>query len=421
MQSGSPQRWSRVIGFLGAGAMVMSTALAACTPQALSDMATLMPADPAVSFAAHGSKVLASSQIEVDSVVFPVTASENPRIPIALQATNGDIVAIASVRMGSIGDAAAKEFRAAISSDGGNTWIHRSVSGGPITAGSDPSGVIDPATGRIHLVDTNQYTSADNGQTWSTSPTVILPNAQGVKGTPNGPGAGIALTKGAHAGRLVIMCRVSLPDSVRNPLGLPAQWINWSDSTNCVLYSDDGGATWTTSTTVQGSVGEGAVVELADGTLYMSSRTYLFDGRRSEAFSYDGGQTWTDMRRSVLPEPFFGVNGALTRVQTDDGGDAVVYSNIPEWEAPLGDIPGVRKDLSLYVSTDSAQSWRFGAVLHKGPSAYSSLVPLTSAEGKAQVGILYEAVVQGINSDRGAGDPPEGIRFARVNVEDLLG
>ena len=32
---------------------------------------------------------------------------------------------------------------------------------------------------------------------------------------------------------------VALPDSVRSPIPLPLQWLDWSDTTNCVLYSDD--------------------------------------------------------------------------------------------------------------------------------------------------------------------------------------
>lgn len=394
-------------------AIFIASVLSACTPQARQDLAPLMPAAGEVSYALHGSRVLSADDSR-ESLVFPQTALENPRIPIALEAANGDIVAIASIRLGSIGDAATKNYRAAISSDGGTTWSYNEIAEA-VTAGSDPSGVVDPANGKIHLVDTEQFTSSDNGRTWSSKPTIVLPNPAGIKGTPNGPGAGIALKNGSHAGRLVIMCRVALPDSVRSPLGLPPAWLDWSDSTNCVLYSDDGGSTWRTSQTVQNGVGEGAVVELGDGTLYMSSRTYAFDGRRSEAWSYDGGETWTNLERSVLPEPYFGVNGSLARVARANGTSVVIYSNVPEWDALFGDIGAARKDLSLYVSTDEARTWRFGGVLHKGPSAYSSLVPIGD-----DIGVLYEGVVQGINSDRPSSMAPDGIRFARVDVESLF-
>jgi sialidase-1 len=400
----------------GAVAVTCSALLAACTPADRQNAAFLLPAAPEVSYARNGSRVLGASELLTDNVVFPVTGSENPRIPVGLRATNGDIVAVASIRMGSISDTSSwKTLRAAISSDGGRTWEYHPVTTNTSGSEGDPAGVVDPAAGRITVFGQQRYTSDDHGRTWTARPKVVEPNAAGARGIPNGPGAGIALRRGPHAGRLVVMCRVSPPDSVINPFRLPVAWVDWSSSTNCVLYSDDGGETWRTSQTVQTSVGEGAVVELAGGALYMSSRTYRFDGRRSEAFSYDGGETWVDLKRSVLPEPYFGVNGSLTRVERPGGEDVVVYSNIPEWTAPLGLVPVVRKDLSLYVSTDEARSWRFGAVLRKGPAAYSSLIPLGD-----DIGVLYEAVVEGINSDRTPADPPDGIRFARVPIDRLL-
>jgi sialidase-1 len=395
----------------------VAVALSSCAPADRQAFTTLYPAAPEISFASNGSRVLAPSELLGDSVVFPVQGREFPRIPVALRATNGDLVAIASIRMGSISDAAGwKTLRAGISSDGGDSWEYTPVSTNTTGSEGDPAGVVDPATGRITVFGRQRYTSDDHGRTWTARPIVIRPNADGDAGVPNGPGAGIALRHGPHAGRLVVMCRVSLSDAQRNPLGIvPVVALDWSDTTNCVLHSDDGGETWTTSQTVQRKVGEGAVVELADGTLYMSSRSYRFDGRRQEAFSYDGGVTWTDLRRSVLPEPFFGVNGSLTRLDAPGPEGTVVYSNVPEWSSPIGDVGAVRKGLSLYVSTDGARTWRFGAVLQPGTSVYSSLVPLGDS-----VGVLYEAVAEGINDRRGAGVPPDGIRFARVPLGALL-
>lgn len=390
--------------------------LSSCTPADRQAFTDLYPAAPEVSFARNGSRVLSSSELLADSVVFPVAGREFPRIPVALGATNGDVVAVASIRMGSISDSARwKTLRAAISSDGGISWEYVPVSTNTTGSEGDPAGVVDPATGRITVFGRQRYTSDDHGRTWTARPTVIHPNDEGDTGVPNGPGAGIALRHGPHAGRLVVMCRVSLSDAQRNPLGIvPVVALDWSDTTNCVLYSDDGGETWTTSQTVQRKVGEGAVVELADGTLYMSSRSYRFDGRRQEAFSHDGGQTWTDRRRSVLPEPFFGVNGSLTRLDSPGPAGTVVYSNVPEWNSPIGDVGAVRKGLSLYVSTDGARSWRFGAVLEPGVSVYSSLVPMGDS-----VGVLYEAVAEGINDQRGPAKPLDGIRFARVPLGAL--
>ncbi len=404
------------------GATVLATAVlvvgaalvAACTSPGGLDAAFLMPADPSVSFALHGSRVLAPSELAADSVVFPTANGEFPRLPVAVAATNGDIVAVASIRMGSIADNASSMLRAAVSSDGGSTWQQHPISTQVNGVEPGPVGVVDPATGQIQVLGAHRYTSDDDGRTWTSRPLVVRPNEAGVVGELNSPAAGIALRTGPHAGRLVVMCRVALPDSVRSPIPLPLQWLDWSDTTNCVLYSDDHGETWQTSQTVQTHVGEGGVVELADGSLYMSSRTYSFDGRRSEAFSYDGGATWTDFARSVLPEPYFGVNGSLAFVDDGSADGVVVYANDPEWNALFENIGATRKELSLYLSTDGAHTWRFGAVLRHGPAAYSSLVTLGH-----DVGVLYEAVVSGVNSTRGPSDPPDGIRFARVALSDL--
>lgn len=394
-------------------ALVALWLLAACTPTDLQSLSQLYPADPTVSFALHGSRDIPAAARKTESVVFPVVpGQEYPRIPIMLRTNDGDLLAIAAIRLGSISDGAARQpLRAARSSDGGATWTYSDITP-PGGSDGDAAAVVDPASGRVHVLSTtNHYVSDDSGRTWSTNPLSIAPNSAGITGFPNGPGAGIALHNGPHAGRLVVMCRHSQPDS----FPLPPEFLDWSHTTNCVLTSDDGGATWTTSATVQTHVGEGAVVELADGTLYMSSRTYRFDGRRSEAYSSDGGSTWDRFARSVLPEPFFGVNGSLTRVTgRGDGRDLVLYSNIPEYDPPFGVVGLARKDLSLYWSADETRTWHFGGVIHRGPSAYSSLVAIGS-----DVGVLYEAVIQDVNSERGPSDPPDGIRFVRIDTNAL--
>jgi|GEM_PF-5392037 len=393
-------------------------AIAGCAPSlSPQDLAFLFPAAAEVSFALNGYRQFAPSDLLVDSLVFPVdpAAGEYPRIPGIVEANDGTLVAVASIRRGSIADDAPSSLRAAVSRDGGRTWTHHDIAENPTTADGDHAVVVDPATGRVFVFGRDLYTSDDGGVTWTARPKVIAANPAGIVGEPGGPGAGIALARGPHAGRLVVMCRAQtgpLPPSLFGLLTIADR----TNATNCVLTSDDGGATWQTSGVVQGWVGEGSVIELDDGRLYMSSRTYLLDGRRSEAYSSDGGTTWTDLRRSVLPEPTFGVNGSLTRVtDPDTGRPVVVYANVPEWDSPFGIVALARKDLSLYVSDDETASWRFGRVLRRGPSAYSSMVPLGS-----EVGVLYEAVISDLSGGLLVPDLPNGIRFARVDVRSLL-
>jgi sialidase-1 len=62
-----------------------------------------------------------------------------------------------------------------------------------------------------------------------------------------------------------------------------------------------------------------------------------------------------------------------------------------------------RTQLTVRISADGAATWRDVALLHAGPSAYSSLV---SIDAKT-VGCFYE---------NGAKRPYERITFARVEV-----
>ena len=411
----APVRAVRQAGATGAALLALVAASACTSPPDVQQLSTLLPADEAVSFAVHGARPAADLAPDVDTVVFPVDPArgEYPRIPVLLR-TPAALVAVASIRRGSIDDAAPSSLRAATSTDGGRTWAEHEVAPNRSAADGDAAAVRDPATGELLVLGHDLYASTDDGASWSARPLVVLPNAAGVVGDPGGPGTGIALQHGPHAGRLVVMCRATvatpLPDVLEALAGRPS-------ASNCVLTSDDHGATWRTSTTVQTGVGEGSVVELGDGRLYMSSRTYLYDGRRSEAYSVDSGSTWTAFARSVLPEPAFGVNGSLARtVDPATGAATVVYANEPEWTAPFGLVPPVRHDLSLYLSSDDARTWRFAKVLHRGPAAYSSM----STDG-TQVGVLYESVVQGVNDVRSPTDPPDGIRFASFDVHRLAG
>ena len=58
--------------------------------------------------------------------------------------------------------------------------------------------------------------------------------------------------------------------------------------------------------------------------------------------------------------------------------------------------------MTVRVSGDGARTWRGGAVLHSGPSAYSDLCVLRDG----YTGCLYE---------RGVSNPYETITFARFN------
>ncbi len=49
--------------------------------------------------------------------------------------------------------------------------------------------------------------------------------------------------------------------------------------------------------------------------------------------------------------------------------------------------PEIRRELTVFVSSSSGESWQPGLVVHPGMAGYSDLVPLPGG----RVGIFYEA------------------------------
>ncbi len=159
-------------------------------------------------------------------------------------------------------------------------------------------------TGHIAIV-----TSEDRGETWS-RPRLITRNVKDDWMTflGIGPGAGICLQRGDHAGRLLVPVYFSNEDA--------------SQFSAAVIYSDDDGLTWRRSGStnddraVEGvridprtfqnpaaTMSESTVVELSDGLVVMFSRSQRPHVQR--AISCDGGQTWGEVTEEVeVPEIF---------------------------------------------------------------------------------------------------------------------
>jgi hypothetical protein len=76
-----------------------------------------------------------------------------------------------------------------------------------------------------------------------------------------GPGIGIQLTRGKHAGRLVIPS-----DHKRTLAGKQLEW------NSHMMFSDDGGATWQISAPISAGGNECQVIERTDGSLLVNTR-----------------------------------------------------------------------------------------------------------------------------------------------------
>jgi sialidase-1 len=326
------------------------------------------------------------------------------RIPAVVAAKDGTLLAFAEGRRGSRSDSGDIDLVMRRSTDGGETWGPLSVvwDDQANTCGN-PCPLLDRSTGTIHLLMTHNLgtdheraiidqtststrtvwttTSNDNGTTWS-PPREITATTKEPTWTwyATGPGNGIQLRGGEHAGRLVIPC-----DHIE--AGTKKYYSH-------VIVSDDHGKTWTSAgSTPKDQVNECAVAELADGSLLLNMRNYDRSKRtRVLSRSSDGGATWSALNHhQSLPEPIC----QASMIALNDG-EVLVFSN------PAS--PDARVAMRVRQSTDGGKSWSSGTLLHEGPSAYSSLVALPLDA----VGCLYEC---------GENHPYERIRFERVSLK----
>ncbi len=327
------------------------------------------------------------------------------RIPAVLVAPSGDLLAFCEGRVNNAKDHGNLDLLQKRSTDGGRTWgeravIHEEGGDAEITIGN-PCPVVDRSTGAIWMPLTRNNDrvlmmhSTDNGRTWA-RPADITADAKRPEWTwyATGPGVGIQLQRGEHAGRLVIPCDHRCPEY---------------DCGSHVIYSDNHGKTWRLSeNTVHPGANECQVVELADGRLLLNARMQAdrVTGNRGISYSADGGVTWSTLSEgSGLPDPVVQASFLRYRPAAGEGGNVLLFSNP---DVPLKVERGKRINLTVRASFDEGRSWPVKQPLHAGPSAYSCLVILSDGA----IGCLYEA---------GTAHANEAVRFARFSFDWLTG
>jgi sialidase-1 len=328
------------------------------------------------------------------------------RIPAILRTANGTLLAFCEGRKDSGSDAGDIDLLLKRSSDGGRTWSPTTVvwDDGSNTCGN-PCPVIDEQTGTIWLLSTHNLgndkegaidrgtsagtrtvwllSSLDDGASWST-PREITSEVKDPswRWYATGPGVGIQIQAGPHAGRLVIPCDHSTVDA-------NGELVRGSHA----IFSDDRGRTWQRGEAVTPFYNECQVVELFDGrgTLLLDMRSYAKRACRAQATSADGGQTWSEPRDvPALVEPV--CQASILRGPRN----LLLFSNPAH--------PTKRINLTVRASEDNGAKWPRALVLHAGPTAYSCLVALD----EAAVGCLYEC---------GERRPYEKITFARFGPD----
>lgn len=306
------------------------------------------------------------------------------RIPSIVRCLDGTLIAFCEGRVTGGGDSGNIDLVARRSGDSGRTWSPNiSIwNDGPNTCGN-PAPVVDQTTGRVWLLMTwnlgddhesqimkgtsqdvrHVYVSwsDDCGQSWAApkriSENVRLPHWRWYA---TGPGNGIQLSRGVHAGRMIIPANHS---DHSNPGQHPYR--------SHIIYSDDHGATWRIGGIQEDRTNESSVAERANGDILQSMRSYHNLGLRAEAVSSDGGILWS--RVKLNPDLITPVCQA-SLISWMDGGATDIFL----FSSPSGRS---RSRFTLYLSQDGGRTWPLQKLIYPGSAAYSNLVQISSTQG----------------------------------------
>ena len=332
-------------------------------------------------------------------VVFPGTEEAGPdapsalyRIPAVLPAAGGPLLAFAELRP-ALADNGTNDLVVSSSLDAGATWsAPRVIADVPGRSLNNPCGVhvsrglhagrtlvmfqsyptgcgeacVQPGVTGDKICQTLVIHSDDQGATWSAPRDITAGTKRPTVATSvaSGPGVGIQLTVGTHAGRILVPFN-------EGPYGTWRVYAAWSD---------DGGDTWSFGAPApDGSPGRGnevQAVERPDGSILMVSRQFGGGARRKSTVSRDGGATWSPlMTVPALVDP--SCMGGLA-ARTVGGRQTIVCSGPGS--------PTARVDGTLWASFDGGVTWPASVRIADGPFAYS--VPVFLDDHR--VGVLYE-------------------------------
>jgi sialidase-1 len=339
------------------------------------------------------------------------------RIPSVVVSKGGAVLAFAEGRA-MAADQANNKIILKRSLDGGKTWgAQQIIADDGKNCLNNPCAVVDEKTGRIivmfqsypfgyserdgkiqpgldgpAIVRNGVIHSDDDGLTWSrmVDVTRTTKHAERVTIMASGPGIGIQLKHGPHAGRILIPFN-------EGPFG------HWNV---LAVLSDDGGEHWQVGEPAPGGcvtnasgkivslVNEVQMVELSDGMVMLNSRKWGGSPVRKIAVSLDGGVTWSKIEEMpALHDP--GCMASIIHGETKTGRSVLLYS---------GPDSTKRENGTIHLSRDDGRTWPVKKVLFPGSFAYSVLTQLPNGE----IGCLFET------------DDANRIVFARFPLEWLM-
>ncbi|MCA9039152.1 MAG: exo-alpha-sialidase [Planctomycetaceae bacterium] len=320
------------------------------------------------------------------------------RIPSLVKTNSGALLAVAERRLG-LHDHSENDLVMRRSTDNGQTWtpIELVVEAGGDSLNDPCMVVLD--TGRIllrythfprgvHARKTDHTVQAktgyggpenvrvflmhsdDEGKTWSEPRDMTRQMRRESAISIGSPGVGIQLKARSHSGRII------LPLYEVYPLGEENRFTK-----NSVVYSDDGGESWTLSKNIPepndfGYGDEAQLVELDNGKLLLTSRDHDGGIYRKLSRSTDGGETWsthTYLTEFVTPHCM----ASILRYQ-HEGEDLLLHcaANTRRW----------RLHGTIFYSRDNGHHWLTAREIEPEYLGYNVLCQLENG----RIGCLYE-------------------------------
>lgn len=291
------------------------------------------------------------------------------RIPGIVVTTKGTILAYCEARQDSRSDWANIDILMRRSLDTGKTWGPRQKLAdiGKSTV-NNPVAIIDRKTGAVHFLYCVNYArcfymqSKDDGKTFS-RPVEITETFE--KFRPDydwnviatGPGHGIQL----RSHRLLVPVWLSTGGKRHRP------------SVVSTIYSDNHGKTWNRGDIILRdgpefkNPSETLPIQLHDGRVMLNIRNESKQARRLVSFSADGATNWTKpLFDEQLFEPICMAGIIRLTEQPKYQKNRILFAN-PESGSRA------RKNVTIKLSYDEANSWPVKKVLEPGISGYSDL------------------------------------------------